>query len=186
VQHPLIRRIWPGRLRRSDVYHHILGFENRHHWYARLQATHGAPPSERVVQDVEIPVHRLASFLAWFDTHIGMRPVWLCPLRLREPHGLGSATHWPLYPLDPDTTYVNVGFWGTVPRAPGSEDGDLNRAIEQAVADHGGHKSLYSDSYYDRDTFDALYNGSHLVELRKKYDPDERLTGLYDKAVRRR
>lgn len=186
VQHPLVRRVWPRRLRRSDVYHHILGFENRHHSYAWLQARRGQPPAERVVQDVEIPVDRLASFLRWFDQRIGMRPVWLCPLRLREPHGPGSATRWPLYPLEPGTTYVNVGFWGTVPRAPGSKDGDLNRAIEQAVADHGGHKSLYSDAYYDRDTFDALYNGSHLVEIRKKYDPDERLTGLYDKAVRRR
>jgi FAD/FMN-containing dehydrogenase len=186
VQHPLIRRVWPRRLRRSDVYHHILGFENRHHYYAWLQARRGRPPTERVVQDVEIPVDRLASFLRWFDQRIGMRPVWLCPLRLREPRGPGSATRWPLYPLDPGMTYVNVGFWGTVPRAPGSKDGDLNRALEQAVADHAGHKSLYSDVYYDRDTFDALYNGSHLVEIRKKHDPDERLTGLYDKAVRRR
>ena len=34
--------------------------------------------------EFEIPVERLTEFLAWFDHEIGMRPVWLCPLRLRH------------------------------------------------------------------------------------------------------
>ncbi len=186
VQHPVVRRLWPRRLRRSDVYHRIVGFEDRHGWYERLQQRRGQPPSERVVQDVEIPVDRLGSFLTWFDREIGMRPVWLCPLRLREPHSPGSATRWPLYPLEPGTTYVNVGFWGGVARRPGSADGDLNRAVEDAVLDHGGHKSLYSEAFYDRDTFDALYNAPHLTQVRKRYDPEQRLTGLYEKVVKRR
>ena len=53
-------------------------------------------------------------------------------------------------------------------------------------ADFGGHKSLYSDAYYDRDTFDRLYNVAALEEVKKRYDPDARLTGLYEKAVTRR
>jgi FAD/FMN-containing dehydrogenase len=186
VQNPMVRRVWPRRWRRSDVYHRIVGFENRHGWYERLQQRRGHPPTERVVQDVEIPVDRLGAFLAWFDRRIGMRPVWLCPLRLREPTGAGSATRWPLYPLEAGTTYVNVGFWGGVPRRPGSSDSDLNRAVEDAVLEHGGHKSLYSDAYYDRDTFDALYNGPHLTQVRKRYDREQRLTGLYEKVVNRR
>jgi FAD/FMN-containing dehydrogenase len=109
-----------------------------------------------------------------------MRPVWLCPLRLR------GSTAWPLYPLAPGETYVNVGFWGTVPIAPGAEDGDVNRHIETAVTDFGGHKSLYSDAYYDRDTFDRLYNVPALTEVKNRYDPNARLTGLYEKAVTRR
>ena len=31
-----------------------------------------------------------------------------------EPDGPGSARAWPTYPLEPGTTYVNAGFWGTV------------------------------------------------------------------------
>ena len=60
---------------------------------------------------------------------------------------------------DPGRTYVNVGFWSTVPIEPGRADGDVNRRIEEAVAEHGGHKSLYSDAYYDEDEFCALYGG---------------------------
>jgi FAD/FMN-containing dehydrogenase len=53
------------------------------------------------------------------------------------------------------------------------------------VAEFDGHKSLYSDAYYDRDTFDRLYNVPALTEVKKRYDPDARLTGLYEKAVTR-
>ena len=50
----------------------------------------------------------------------------------------------------------------------------------------GGHKSLYSDAYYDRETFDSLYGTTNLREVKRDVDPDGRLTDLYDKAVRRR
>ncbi|MDF2966463.1 MAG: hypothetical protein K0Q93_241 [Nocardioidaceae bacterium] len=183
AQKPAVRRVWPRRLRRSDVYHRLVGLENRFHVHARLQRLRGRPASERVVQDVEVPVDRLADFLTWFDASVGMRPVWLCPLRLREPAGPGSGRRWPLYPLEPARTYVNVGFWGQVPIQPGAADGDVNRAVERAVSEHGGHKSLYSDAYYSRDEFDRLYGGAVLAEVRQHYDPENRLSGLYEKAV---
>ena len=186
AQHPVVRRVWPRRWRRSDVYHRLVGLEHRFGVYAKVQRLRGRPDVERVVQDVEIPVGRVADFVRWFDANVGMRPVWLCPLRLREPDGPGSARTWPLYPLAPGRDYVNIGFWGAVPIAAGAEDGDVNRAIERAVADHGGHKSLYSDSYYSREEFDRLYDGPHLAKIRAVHDPDARLTGLYDKAVTRR
>ncbi len=186
AQHPLLRRVWPRRWRRSDVYHRLVGLENRYRVMSRIDARRGLPARERVIQDVEVPVARTAEFLRWFDSRVGMRPVWLCPLRLREPSGPESAHRWPSYPLEPRTTYVNVGFWGTVPIAEGAADGDLNRAIEAEVTALGGHKSLYSDAYYDPETFDRLYDGSNLARVKQRYDPQDRLTGLYEKAVRRR
>jgi FAD/FMN-containing dehydrogenase len=186
VQHPVVRRMWPRRYRRSDVYHRLVGLEHRYGVAARVDRWRGLPASERVVQDVEIPLHGIAAFLRWFVDHVPMSPVWLCPIRLREPAGPGSARTWPLYPLRPGGSYVNIGFWGTVPIGPGARDGDVNRAVEQAVADAGGHKSLYSDAYYDRETFDLLYGGQAYRAVKDRYDPDHRLTELYDKAVGRR
>ena len=186
AQNPRVRRLWPRRYRRSDVYHRLVGLENRFGVMARLDAARGRPPRERVIQDVEIPVDRLPEFLRWFDEVVAMTPVWLCPLRLREPSGPASARRWPSYPLDTGTTYVNVGFWGTVPIAEGAADGDVNRAIEAQVTELGGHKSLYSDAYYDRSTFDRLYGGENHARVKHHYDPEDRLTGLYEKAVRRR
>ena len=186
AQDPRVRRLWPRRYRRSDVYHRLVGLEHRFGVMARIDARRGQPTRERVVQDVEIPVDRVAEFLEWFDERVAMRPVWLCPVRLREPSGPGSARTWPSYPLAAGTTYVNVGFWGTVPVAEGAEDGDVNRMVERRVRDLGGHKSLYSDAYYDRETFDQLYNGSHHARVRQQYDPANRLTGLFEKVVKRR
>ncbi|MBQ1051254.1 FAD-binding oxidoreductase [Micromonospora sp. C51] len=185
AQHPVVRRLWPARWRRSDVYHRIVRLEHRHQVAARIDRWRGQPARERVVQDVEVPLERTAEFLHWFAANVGMTPVWLCPLRLREPGGPGSARSWPLYPLRPGQDYVNIGFWGSVPIAEGAADGDVNREIERAVSEAGGHKSLYSDAYYDRDAFDRLYGGGTWRAVRERYDPEHRLTGLYEKAVAR-
>ena len=97
---------------------------------------------ESVIQDVEIPVTRSAEFYEFFAANVGMSPVWLCPLRLRADRA------WPLYPLQPDEVYVNFGFWGNVTLPPGAGDGFYNRQIEDKVTELGGHKGLYSTSYY--------------------------------------
>jgi FAD/FMN-containing dehydrogenase len=186
LQNPRVRRLWPRRWRRSDVYHRLVGLEHRFGVMARVDARRGRPPRERVIQDIEVPVDRTPAFLRWFEENVGMRPVWLCPLRLRDPDGPGSARTWPSYPLERGTTYVNAGFWGTVPIGEGAADGDVNRAVEAEVTALGGHKSLYSDAYYDRDTFDRLYNQQHQLAVKNVYDPQDRLTGLYEKAVNRR
>ena len=145
----------------------------------RLDRRRGRPTAERVVQDVEVPVERLGEFLTWFDAEVGMRPVWLCPLRLR------GDKAWPTYPLRPGVTYVNVGFWGAVPVGPDAPYAPRNRAIEAKVHELDGHKSLYSEAFYDKATFDRLYDGGNLARVKARYDPGGRLTTLYDKAVRR-
>ena len=178
LHNPKLRRWWPRRYRRSDVYHRLVGLETRFGFKSRLDRRRGLPERERVIQDIEVPVEQLAEFVNWFDTEIGMRPVWLCPLR--------STREWPAYPLIPGVTYVNVGFWGTVPILPGANDGDHNRAIETKVTELGGHKSLYSDSYYDRATFDRLYDQTLQRAERQRTDPEGRLSDLYQKAVARR
>jgi FAD/FMN-containing dehydrogenase len=184
VQNPRVRRLWPRRYLRSDAYSRLIRFENQHRWAARWEQRRGRPARERVVQDVEIPIGRTAEFLRWFLSEVPIEPIWLCPLALRDTDV--SRGGWPLYPLEPGAPYVNVGFWSTVAIAPGRADGDVNRAIERRVRELGGHKSLYSDSYYDEEEFWSLYGGETYAQTKKTYDPDGRLPGLYDKAVRRR
>jgi len=178
AQHPIVRRLWPASRRRSDVYMRLLKLDRQFAIADRLDRRAGRPLRERVVQDVEVPVERLAEFLDWFDAEIGMRPVWLCPLVAHRA--------WTAYPLEPAATYVNVGFWGTVHVGPDAVHAPKNRAIEAKVHELGGHKSLYSEAFYDADTFDRLYNGPALAAVKRRYDPDDRLTTLYDKAVRSR
>ncbi|MFW6775469.1 FAD-binding oxidoreductase [Nocardioides sp. CPCC 205120] len=185
LQDPRVRRLWPRSKRRSDVYHRLVGLDTRFGIVEKLDRLQRRPRRERVVQDVEVPLERLPEFLSWFDERVGMRPVWLCPLRLREPDGPGSARTWSSYPLEPGTTYVNAGFWGTVPVGPEAPDAPTNRAIEARVHELDGHKSLYSEAFYDPETFDRLYDGANLARVKERYDPQQRLSTLYEKAVRR-
>ncbi|WP_448808735.1 FAD-binding oxidoreductase [Agromyces bauzanensis] len=182
AQHPLIRRLWPRRLRRSSSYWKLMKLERRFDLGDRLEKLKGRPPRERVIQDVEVPIERCVEFLDWFLANVPIEPIWLCPLRLRDDDGAGAG--WPLYPLRPQQTYVNVGFWSTVP--VGSTEGETNRRIEHKVGELDGHKSLYSDSFYSPDEFDRLYGGDAYGAAKARYDPDSRLLDLYAKAVQRR
>jgi len=188
AQNPRIRRLWPRRLLRSSVYWKLIALDHRWSVSDRLEARQGQPPRERVIQDVEIPLERTEEFLRWFLENIPIEPIWLCPLRLREQGTAGDgeleAHPWPLYPLRREQTYVNIGFWSTVPGTPG-RPGAANRRIEEMVDHVGGHKSLYSESFYDEETFDRLYGGDEVKRLKAIYDPNGRLLDLYSKAVRR-
>ncbi len=175
---PTVRRLWPKRYRRSDFYHKLIALDRRYDVADRIDRRLGNPVRERVIQDVEIPVEQLPEFLEWFDRKIGMRPVWLCPVV--------AFRDWPTYPLEPHRTYINVGFWGGVRVGDEASEAPLNRAIEAKVHELGGHKSLYSEAFYDRETFDDLYDGDNLAAVKRRYDPDDRLTSLYDKVVKRK
>jgi FAD/FMN-containing dehydrogenase len=181
AQNPWLRRVWPSRWRRSDVYWKMVALERRYSVKRSIDRRRGLPEQEDVIQDVEIPVSRLAEFLTFLDERTGIQPVWLCPLQQRDP-----AATWVLYPLDPETLYVNVGFWSTAALPPGERDGFHNRAIEEKVSELGGHKSLYSTAFYPEDEFRALYGGESYDLLKKTYDPNGRLLDLYAKTVQRR
>ncbi|ASU79447.1 FAD-binding oxidoreductase [Actinopolyspora erythraea] len=177
AQHPAIRPFWPRRWLRSDVYRRLVALDQRYRLSDRLNRMRGRPSREPVIQDVEIPLGRLTEFLEFFHAEIGISPVWLCPVRLRDGAG------WPLYPMDPATLYVNVGFWATVPLREGQVTGAHNRAIEAKVSELDGHKSLYSTAYYEPEEFWRRYDGATYQRLKRRYDESGRLPGLYDKCV---
>ena len=184
AQSPVVRRLWPKRLRRSSFYWKLVALDRRFAVADRIERWHRRPPLERVVQDVEVPVESTATFVQWFLDHIPIEPIWLCPLRVRR--STAGVGQWPLYPLDVDRTYVNVGFWSAVPTTPGAPDHAANRAVEDRVTELGGHKSLYSDAYYSAEVFDGLYGGPTYRNLKQRYDPRGRLLGMYEKTVGQR
>lgn len=181
VQNPAVRRWIPRRYLRSDTWWRLVAFEHKHRWKSRWDRHRGRPEREEVVQDVEVPVDALVSFLDVLAREVPVAPVWFCPLRQRA-----RDVVWDLYPLDPSILYVNVGFWSSVPLQPGQPDGTHNRLVERVVDELGGHKSLYSTSFYDPETFWRLYGGEVYHRLKETYDPDGRLLDLYSKCVGRR
>lgn len=193
TQNPKVRKFWPQQLLRSSFYWKIIGLDHKYDLGNKIGALKGEGPRERVVQDVEVTIDRLPDFISWFLREVPIEPMWLCPLRLLDKGddttagaGTGAGRPWPLYPLEAGTTYVNIGFWSSAPIEPGTSESEWNVRIEEEVSKLGGHKSLYSDAFYDEATFAALYGGEHAERLKAEFDPDGRFPTLYDKTVRAR
>lgn len=208
AQHPTVRRMWPRDLRRSSFYWKLIGLDRRFNIADRLEARKGRPARERVVQDVEVTADRLVEFLDWFFASCEIEPLWLCPIRLRSNRDAagrhtelgageilssaaaladGAGTHpWPLYPLRRGVTWVNIGFWSSVPvdlLGANAPAGAFNREIERKVSELAGHKSLYSEAFYTREEFAQLYGGGIPELLKQRWDPEGRFPGLYEKTV---
>ena len=183
AQRTFIRRLWPKAKLRSDVYWKLVALDRKWDLSGKLAKAQHKPAREPVVQDIEVPVDQLAAFLDFFHSQVQIEPIWVCPLKQRDPRA-----RWPLYEFDPAQTYVNVGFWSTVAVPDGAtpEDGVINRLIEAKVTELDGRKSLYSTAFYARDDFYAIYGGADYQVLKSTYDPTARLLGLYEKVVERR
>ncbi len=177
AQNPVVRRLL-GRKRLSSVtYQKIMRLNARWNltgYLNRFQGLH----RESVIQDVDIPIENAREFLDFFEREIGIRPVWICPIRAWRRDRV-----FDLYPVDPDTLYVNFGFWDVIRTKEAHPPGYFNRKVERKVADLGGLKSLYSSSYYERGEFWQQFDRAAYRRLKERYDPSGRLKDLYDKTV---
>ena len=180
AQHPIVRRIL-GRKRLNSVsYTKLMRLNSKYGLTRTLGRIAGMKSSESVIQDVDIPLERAAEFLAFLFREVGIKPVWICPVRRYD-----ENRTFPLYPMRPRVLYINFGFWDRVFSRETHPPGHFNRLIERKVADLGGIKSLYSNSYYDPETFWSIYDRSAYDRLKAKYDPRGRLKDLYGKCVLR-
>ncbi len=179
AQHPIVRRLLGRRRLNSRFYTRLMRWNSRAGLTRTLDRTFGLH-RESVIQDVDIPIERAAEFMAFFHREIGILPVWVCPIRARNPSG-----NFALYPIEEGRMLVNFGFWDVVRRRAPFEKGHHNRLIERKVQELGGIKSLYSDSYFPENEFWRIYNGDAYRELKRRYDPQGVLGDLYRKTVLR-
>jgi FAD/FMN-containing dehydrogenase len=179
VQNPTVRRLIGKRWLNSDTYMKLLRLNRR--WRLtnkldRLSGTHAEP----VIQDVDVPIDRAPEFLEYFQREIRIRPVWICPFRAFDP-----TVAYTLWPANPRVLYVNFGFWSEVRGRTAYPRGHFNRLIERKLAELGGLKSLYSDSFYEPNEFWAIFSQPAYQRLKARYDPKGRLSDLYRKCVLR-
>src|SRR5260370_33239423 len=78
VQKPLVRRLWPRRYRRSDVYRKLVAFDRRHGLSDILNARRQLPPRGGVIRDVASPGERGAESLRVAAARAGTGPVGTC------------------------------------------------------------------------------------------------------------
>jgi FAD/FMN-containing dehydrogenase len=179
AQHPLVRRLFGKRCLNSRTYTRLMRLNTRFGLARRLARIRGRYP-ESVIQDVDIPLPRAAEFLRFLLTEIRILPIWVCPIGPTD-----RQTRFPLYPLAPRTLYLNFGFWDVIDSPAPQPPGHFNRLIEDKVVELGGIKSLYSDSFFDQATFARAYDMDEYERLKRRYDPEGRAPGLYEKCVLR-
>lgn len=179
AQHPFVRRLLGRSRLNSRTYTRVMRWNARWGLTRRLARWRGRF-SESVIQDVDIPIASASDFLIFLSREIGILPIWICPVR-----GPESGLQFTLYPLAPDSLYVNFGFWDVVESAVAHEPGHFNRLVEREVMRLGGIKSLYSDCYFTPDEFAQAYGMERYEALKTKYDPAGRMLDLYQKCVLR-
>jgi FAD/FMN-containing dehydrogenase len=179
AQQPLVRRLFGRRRLNSRTYTRLMRLNARLGLARKLARLRGRYP-ESVIQDVDIPLPRAAEFLQFLLKAIGILPIWVCPIG-----PLDRRTRFPLYPLAPGTLYLNFGFWDVIDSPVRLPPGHFNRLVEDKVIELGGIKSLYSDSFFDRASFARAYDIDEYERLKRKYDPQGRAPGLYEKCVLR-
>jgi FAD/FMN-containing dehydrogenase len=175
----LIRKIYGKNRLGSRTYTKIMRWNSRVGITKKIERVIGLH-SESVIQDVDIPLSRAPEFLAFYAENIALWPMWTCPIGPQKHSGRFS-----LYPVR-DEWYVNFGFWDVKRTREARPPGHFNRLIEKKVRELGGIKSLYSDSFFSREEFDAAYGGDAYRALKAKYDPQGAFPQLYEKCVLRR
>ncbi|MEK6823222.1 MAG: FAD-binding oxidoreductase [Nanoarchaeota archaeon] len=176
AENPLVRALLGRKRLRSSFYWNIRSRLSKTSFWKMLRPIKSY---ETVVQDVDIPIETAAAFMDFLCEEIRIKPVWACPV-----NAFDKRVKFPLYPLSPSTTYVNLGFWDMVPSK--HEKGHYNRMVEQEVTRIRGRKILYSDAFYPEEEFYQLYGGTTYAKLKKKYDPAGAFKTTYEKIVGRK
>ncbi len=179
AQNPLIRRLYGKRRLNSVFYTKIMRWDSKWGLMTLINDILGTK-SESVIQDVELPISQAVDFFKFYFENIKFTPVWVCPTR---PYNKDAK--FDLYQMDANSLYVNFGFWDVIRTSESCPEGHFNKLIEQRVQELGGNKSLYSDSYYDEETFWQIYNHAAYLALKQKYDPKGLLKDIYTKCVLR-
>lgn len=97
-----------------------------------------------IVQDVLIPFENMVQFYQWYDKHIDLYPIYICPASAS-----GNTTFWQ-QGLRCD---FGIGYGVETDRAV-----EKTKAIEAKMVELGGLKFLYTKSYMDEDVFWRLFD----------------------------
>lgn len=132
---------------------------------------------EALIQDAAIPFDAVVEFDAWLAGELRIYPLWYCPVKTLAPAGT-----YPLY--RPRSEFVvDFGFYLSMPLEQHMGPYYHNRRIEEKLAELGGFKCLYSDTFFGQEQFWTMYDRPAYERVKAKYDPDGAYLDLYDKVI---
>lgn len=131
---------------------------------------------ERIVQDIGIPIENCEEMFNWVDSKITIYPLWICPIKSRET----TSCCWP---LTDGRLYCDFGIFGR--KLSGNYPQKyFNRILDEKMFQLEGGKCFYSDTYFSKEQYLQTINEDLYKTLKDRYDPNNRLPDLYEKAIR--
>jgi Delta24-sterol reductase len=128
------------------------------------------------IQDFYTPLEKVESFITFIKENLNIFPLWICPIKATT-HPQFCAPHY-----NPASSLINIGVYGIPQKSiPISQ---LTSLCEKKIVSCSGKKMLYSLTYYDKKTFNEVYNQEKFESLRKKFHAEKRFPSLYNKVAK--
>lgn len=134
----------------------------------------------QIIQDLLVPVSKMADTIREFDKLLNVYPMWLCPFRLCNDPGM-------VHPAEGKDVemYVDIGVYGTVKVKRGQYEAKRTlREIEDFVAKANGFQMLYDGSFRTYEEFRQMFDHSLYDRMRQKYKCTEGFPEVYEKITR--
>lgn len=174
-----LRWISPKSIRNSGFYKKYSDAKHKLSAMLKLNTIFDTKDQETLIQDWEVPWDKAKDLIefALAEVDLSGKPWTALPIRPSR-----NAT---LYPMQDCPFYFNLGcYYFAKKQHQSSDEFFYTRLMDNRCFRLGGIKMLYSSTFLAKDQFDAIYNGNAYRRLKQKYDPDNRLPDLYEKAVR--
>ena len=138
----------------------------------------GSSKSERIIQDIGIPLKNSAQFLEWVQENIDVYPMWLCPIKPQDKPEDGVT--WNFHK---EEYYCDIGIFGKKRTNFNPKEAYYNKLIENKMLELEGNKCFYSDSYFTKDQFHKCMNMEQYNKIKSKYDEHNLFQNIYDKVI---
>jgi len=131
---------------------------------------------ESIINDLGIKLDYLSNFLNWYDEHINVYPVWICPYKIQRNTDFFE---------EKGSLMVDFGIGFGVNKEKHNDDPNYyKKLIDNKMFELKAKKGLYSTTFLSEDDFWSLYGSKEkYINLKEKYDPYDRFYNLYQKSV---
>lgn len=170
------RKFAPKKWRNSGFYKKYVDGKKR--WLRKLGVSaNNQAQEEPLIQDWEVPWDKAQQLLAFAldNIDLGGKPWAVVPIK--------PVHQVTLYPMQPETFYFNLGCYCYSKTQQSSDPFYNTKLMDDFCFSLNGLKMLYSSTFLSEQKFSEIYNGAAYLQLKKKYDPENRFKSLYDKVT---
>lgn len=135
-----------------------------------------------MVQDMLMPISLLNESLDYFDEHIKIYPLWVCPMLVKQsPENIGMIKPYQKPDGSLDELFVDIGAYGTSAK-PGFDGIEELKKLEQFVISHHGYQAMYARTTMTKQDFRKMFDHTVYDKLRKEIPLTERaFPEIFDK-----